>query len=223
LVFGFLTGIVPTGVEMMTDISRYLDFVLKMFFAFGFAFEVPIATILVIWTGLATAQSLAQKRPYIIVAAFVIGMLLTPPDVISQTLLALPMWILFELGLIMSRLYTKPQQESDDTVAAAVAGNAMTTPNVDDLSENLVVDESATDDADNEEYRELSDEEMDAELDRIEAEDDAWDDEPAEEPHQEYEPLPENMADADADADKNTETDKNTDKNGDGTDAPKTN
>jgi sec-independent protein translocase protein TatC len=107
LVFGFLTGVVPEGVAVMTDISRYLDFVLKMFFAFGLAFEVPIATILVVWSGMATAEDLAKKRPYIIVGAFVFGMLLTPPDMISQTLLALPMWILFELGLVFSRWYTK--------------------------------------------------------------------------------------------------------------------
>lgn len=89
----------------MTDISKYLDFVLKLFFAFGLAFEVPIATILVVWAGITSPEALVAKRPYIIVGAFVIGMLLTPPDVISQTLLALPMWLLFELGVFFSRLY----------------------------------------------------------------------------------------------------------------------
>jgi len=113
LVFGFLTGVVPEGVAVMTDISRYLDFVLKLFFAFGLAFEVPIATILVIWSGMTTREQLASKRPYIIVGAFVIGMLLTPPDIISQTLLALPMWLLFEVGLVMSRFYKKPEEEID--------------------------------------------------------------------------------------------------------------
>ncbi|MFW5450401.1 MAG: twin-arginine translocase subunit TatC [Methylophagaceae bacterium] len=103
LVFGFLTQAAPEGVAVMTDISSYLDFVLKLFFAFGLAFEVPIATLLLIWSGASTAESLAEKRPYIIVGAFVIGMLLTPPDVISQTLLALPVWLLFELGLFCSR------------------------------------------------------------------------------------------------------------------------
>lgn len=107
LVFGFLTQAAPEGVAVMTDISSYLDFVLKLFFAFGLAFEVPIATLLVIWTGAATRQSLAQKRPYVIVGAFVIGMLLTPPDIISQTLLALPVWLLFELGLVCSFLLPK--------------------------------------------------------------------------------------------------------------------
>ncbi len=103
LIFGFLTQAAPEGVAVMTDISSYLDFVLKLFFAFGFAFEVPIATLLLIWTGVSTVESLSEKRPYIIVGAFVIGMLLTPPDIISQTLLAMPVWILFELGLFCSR------------------------------------------------------------------------------------------------------------------------
>jgi len=103
LIFGFLTQAAPEGVAVMTDISSYLDFVLKLFFAFGLAFEVPIATLLLIWTGVSSVESLKQKRPYIIVGAFVIGMLLTPPDIISQTLLALPVWLLFELGLFCSR------------------------------------------------------------------------------------------------------------------------
>ena len=94
LVFGFLTQAAPEGVDVMTDISSYLDFVLKLFFAFGLAFEVPIATLLLIWSGVSTRQSLIEKRPYVIVGAFVIGMLLTPPDVISQTLLAVPVWLL---------------------------------------------------------------------------------------------------------------------------------
>lgn len=112
IIFGFLTQAAPEGVAVMTDISSYLDFVLKLFFAFGLAFEVPIATLLLIWTGVSTVESLAEKRPYIIVGAFVIGMLLTPPDVISQTLLALPVWLLFELGLVCSRLLPKKDQDS---------------------------------------------------------------------------------------------------------------
>jgi len=103
IIFGFLTQAAPEGVAVMTDISSYLDFVLKLFFAFGVAFEVPIATLVLIWAGISTVESLTEKRPYIIVGAFVIGMLLTPPDVISQTLLALPVWLLFELGLFCSR------------------------------------------------------------------------------------------------------------------------
>ncbi len=107
LVFGFFTQAAPEGVAIMTDISSYLDFVLKLFFAFGLAFEVPIATLLLIWTGVSTVESLAEKRPYIIVGAFVLGMLLTPPDVISQTLLALPIWLLFESGLFSARFLPK--------------------------------------------------------------------------------------------------------------------
>lgn len=105
LVFGFLTAAAPAGVAVMTDIAKYLDFVLTIFFAFGVAFEVPIFTIVLVWTGLTTPESLAEKRPYIIVAAFIIGMFLTPPDAISQTLLAVPMWMLFESGLLFSRFF----------------------------------------------------------------------------------------------------------------------
>jgi sec-independent protein translocase protein TatC len=113
LIFAFLTQAAPEGVAVMTDISSYLDFVLKLFFAFGLAFEVPIATLLLIWTGVSSVESLSEKRPYIIVGAFVIGMLLTPPDVISQTLLALPVWLLFELGLFSSRLLPKKASDGD--------------------------------------------------------------------------------------------------------------
>jgi sec-independent protein translocase protein TatC len=115
LVFAFLTGTAPEGVSVMTDISKYLDFVLTLFFAFGVAFEVPIATILLVWSGTVTPATLRKQRPYVIVAAFVIGMLLTPPDVISQTLLALPMWVLYELGIILSRYFvrTAPAEEAE--------------------------------------------------------------------------------------------------------------
>ncbi len=111
LVFQFMTATAPQGVAVMTDISRYLDFILTLFFAFGVAFEVPIATILLVWSGITTRESLARKRPYVIVAAFVLGMLLTPPDVISQTLLAVPMWLLYELGLLFSRPFVPERKE----------------------------------------------------------------------------------------------------------------
>ena len=116
LVFGFLTSIAPVGVEVSTDIARYLDFVITIFFAFGIAFEVPIAVFLLIAVGITTPEALAAKRPYFIVAAFVVGMFLTPPDVISQTLLALPMWLLFELGIVFSRIFLrrKAAGETDD-------------------------------------------------------------------------------------------------------------
>ena len=107
LVFGFFTKVTPDGVEVMTDISRYLDFVTKMFIAFGAAFEVPVLTFILIMTGVTTVEALSNARSYVIVAAFVIGMLLTPPDVISQILLAIPVWLLFEVGLLMSRFVQK--------------------------------------------------------------------------------------------------------------------
>jgi len=112
LIFSFLTATAPEGVAVMTDISKYLDFVLKLFFAFGVAFEVPIATILLVLAGLTTPDDLVAKRPYIIVAAFVIGMLLTPPDIISQTLLAVPMWLLFEIGVLFSRMILKRREQN---------------------------------------------------------------------------------------------------------------
>ena len=103
LVFDFFTSVMPKGVSMMTDINRYLDFVLKLFFAFGLAFEIPIATIILVWSGAITLDSIKNKRPYVIVGCFVFGMLLTPPDVISQALLAIPMWFLFEIGIFLCK------------------------------------------------------------------------------------------------------------------------
>ncbi len=102
LIFSFFASVTPAGVEIMTDINRYLDFVLKIFFAFGLAFEIPIATVLLVWTGVSDVDSLRRKRPYVVVGCFVLGMLLTPPDIISQLLLAIPMWLLFEIGIIFS-------------------------------------------------------------------------------------------------------------------------
>lgn len=107
LVFGFFTSVAPEGVSIMTDINKYLDFVLKLFFAFGLAFEIPVATFLLVASGATTVEKLASKRPYIIVGCFIFGMLLTPPDVISQALLAFPMWLLFEVGILLSRLNRK--------------------------------------------------------------------------------------------------------------------
>ncbi len=123
LVFGFFTSIGPEMVAISTDIGRYLDFVLALFFGFGLAFEVPIATIILVAIGFTTPKKLAEKRPYVIVGAFILGMLLTPPDVISQVLLALPVWILFEAGLIASRVifkdrkFDEDEDEEDDEVA----------------------------------------------------------------------------------------------------------
>ncbi len=142
LVFRFFTGAAPEGVAVMTDIAKYLDFVILIFLAFGMAFEVPIVTVVLVRMGLTTAESLSQKRPYVIVGAFVIGMLLTPPDVVSQIMLAIPVWILFELGLLFSRyMPTTTNSEDDKIQQPSDAGDY---------------------------YRPLSDEEMEAEMDAIE-------------------------------------------------------
>ncbi|QJD71779.1 twin-arginine translocase subunit TatC [Marinobacterium sp. LSUCC0821] len=122
LVFGFFTSVGPENVAVMTDISSYLNFVLKLFFAFGVVFEIPIATLLILWTGVTTPKDLGAKRSYVIVGCFVIGMLLTPPDIISQSLLAIPMWLLFELGLVLGRIFIKDRdKEFDDEFEAAEA------------------------------------------------------------------------------------------------------
>lgn len=113
MVFGFFVGTAPQGVSVMTDISKYLDFVLTMFFAFGITFEVPVATVLLAWTGVVDPDNLAGKRPYIIVGAFTIGMILTPPDVFSQTMLAIPMWLLFEIGIYVSRLLVRAREKKN--------------------------------------------------------------------------------------------------------------
>lgn len=106
LIFQFMIMTAPPGVAVMTDINQYMDFVLTLFVAFGVSFQVPIATILVVAAGLVDRAAIAEKRPYAIVMAFVIGAVLTPPEVISQTLLAVPIWLLFELGLLFSRFFT---------------------------------------------------------------------------------------------------------------------
>lgn len=134
-VFVFMMSMAIEGVNHAPDITYYLDFALKLFFAFGIAFEVPIATILLVIGGVTTPQSLSEKRPYIIVGAFVFGMLLTPPDPASQVMLAIPMWLLFELGLLLSRMIKKPDVEED-------------------------------------EYRPMTEDDMEAELDKIEADED---------------------------------------------------
>ena len=118
LIFGFFTAITPDGVEMMTDISSYLDFITAIVLAFGIAFEVPIATVLLVWTGLTTPEKLGKARPYVFLLAFVVGMLLTPPDVISQTLLAVPVYLLYEAGIIMSRMFTKQPKEAEAVSAS---------------------------------------------------------------------------------------------------------
>lgn len=110
LMFQFFTTIAPEGVAVTTDISSYLDFVLALFLAFGLAFELPIAIVLLVSTGATTVEKLSKARAYVVVGCFVIGMLLTPPDIISQTLLAIPMWFLFEMGLLAARMVKKQAQ-----------------------------------------------------------------------------------------------------------------
>ena len=104
LIFSFFTSVGPESVTVMTDINSYLDFILKLFFAFGIAFEIPVATVLLVWSGVTSVESLKEKRPYVVVGCFVIGMIMTPPDVISQSLLAIPMWLLFECGILFAQL-----------------------------------------------------------------------------------------------------------------------
>ena len=122
LVFGFFTGVAPEGVEVSTDIGRYLDFVITLFFAFGIAFEVPVATVLVVAVGITTPEQLKKIRPYVFVAAFIIGMFLTPPDIISQTLLAVPMWLLYEVGIVFSSIYKKRIDEAAKARDAIIDG-----------------------------------------------------------------------------------------------------
>jgi len=115
MAFGFFAKTAPQGVTMATDIASYLDFVMTLFMAFGVAFEVPVAIVLLCWTGITTPEMLRQKRPYMLVGAFVVGMLLTPPDVFSQTLLAIPMYCLFEVGVFCSRFYVgKGRQDREE-------------------------------------------------------------------------------------------------------------
>ncbi len=115
LMFAFFAAAAPEGVTMMTDISSYLDFILTLFFAFGIAFEVPIATLMLVWSGLVPLKTLARARAYVFLGAFVAGMLLTPPDAISQTLLAVPVYLLFETGLFLARMFGPSATDSAET------------------------------------------------------------------------------------------------------------
>lgn len=115
LLFAFFTSIAPEGVAVMTDIGRYLDFISTLFIAFGLAFELPIAIVLLVWSGLTTPDKLRNARPYVVVGCFVVGMLLTPPDVFSQTLLAVPMWLLYEAGIFFAHFTGKRHSGEDAT------------------------------------------------------------------------------------------------------------
>ncbi|MCW8948685.1 MAG: twin-arginine translocase subunit TatC, partial [Sedimenticola sp.] len=183
LVFAFMAGTTPDGVVMATDIAKYLDFVLSLFFAFGLAFEVPIATIILVSMGMTTPDKLVEKRPYIIVGAFALGMLLTPPDVISQTLLALPMWILFEIGVFFSRIIKrdKERREAADEGEQETGSSGSTAPEKPAPAAAAFVTDPAfeMDDSplDLERFTPLTEEELDAELDIIEAEESEAEDE----------------------------------------------
>ena len=118
MIFHFFASVTPEGVAMMTDINSYLDFVLTLFFAFGVAFEIPVATVLLIWIGVVDVEYLKKIRPYVIIGCFVVGMVLTPPDIFSQTMLAVPMWLLFEIGLLFGRLVRKRGEHPDDQPAS---------------------------------------------------------------------------------------------------------
>ena len=113
LIFGFFAAATPEGVSMMTDIASYLDFVMTLFFAFGVAFEIPVAVVLLVWIGVVDVGYLRKVRPYVIIGCFVVGMVLTPPDIFSQTLLAVPMWLLFEIGVLFGGLVRKRSAERE--------------------------------------------------------------------------------------------------------------
>ena len=117
IIFGFFISVAPEGIQVTPDISSTLSFSLTLFFAFGFAFEIPIAVFLCIWVGLADPDSLTKKRPYVVVGCFIVAMMLTPPDPFTQSMLALPMWALFELGIIAGRLVGKRKQKEDEATS----------------------------------------------------------------------------------------------------------
>ena len=120
LMFKFLTSTVPEGVSMMTDINHYLDFTLSLFVAFGIAFETPVATFLLVWMGVISIEKLVAMRSYIIVAAFVIGAILSPPDPVSQTMLAVPIWLLFESGLLWARIFMRNRATQEPGTEATI-------------------------------------------------------------------------------------------------------
>jgi len=146
LIFQYTAIFLPEGVKQTPDIAEYLNFSLKMFFAFGIAFEVPIATIILIAAGITDPDTLAKKRPYVIVGAFVLGMLLTPPDLISQVILAVPMWLLFEAGIITARIFLKDRIEKmrkDKRSYADEEADAESDEELDDEFERAIKEEDA--------------------------------------------------------------------------------
>jgi len=227
LVFGFFYAIAPDVVSVTPDISSYLNFTIKMFFAFGICFEVPIATILLCWTGMTTPDKLADKRRYVIVGILVIAMFMTPPDVISQLLLGVPMYLLFESGIFFARRLVKrktseDEDEDDDedeientimptaataTAATSAAAQASVAEEFEDEPENVSAEHAEQDtshsifedDDVDEPYIEPTDEELEAEFDRIEAEEEDDEDEDNEE---EDPSASDGESDTDADSEK---------------------
>jgi sec-independent protein translocase protein TatC len=116
LMFAFLTTTAPVGVQVMTDMANYLDFVLLLYFAFGIAFEIPVATVLLASTGLVRVETMTKNRGYVVLGIFVVAAFLTPPDAISQSAMAIPMYLLYEVGIVMSRLLLKKRQAEAQTV-----------------------------------------------------------------------------------------------------------
>jgi sec-independent protein translocase protein TatC len=178
ILFGFFIGIAPEGVAVMTDIGQYLDFIIAIFLAFGIAFEVPVATFILIAAGVTSADNLADKRPYIIIGAFVIGMVLTPPDVISQSLLAIPIWLLFELGLLMSRIFLKEKKEENiimqndefELIEESNYFHEGDEPEMPKDKDSSAATSQSAVSAEDEDNRDLSDEEMERLFDKLEQE-----------------------------------------------------
>jgi sec-independent protein translocase protein TatC len=141
IVFGAIVGFTPAGVEVATDIGKYFDFVLTLFMAFGLTFEVPVVVVLMVRLGWVTIDKLVSIRPYVIVSAFIIGAIFTPPDVLSQTMLAFPLWLLYEAGILVARLVSKPDQDKTASESSAAS-----------------------------DYKPMTDEEMEHELDHFETE-----------------------------------------------------
>jgi len=115
IVFGFITASAPTGVAVMTDIDKYLSFVLTMFMAFGMTFQVPVAVVLLVRMGFVTVKKLREIRPYMVVGAFVVGAIFTPPDVVSQSMLALPLWLLYEAGIVVAAWVGRKKVKEEET------------------------------------------------------------------------------------------------------------
>jgi sec-independent protein translocase protein TatC len=196
MIFGILPGFAPENVNVSPDIAEYLDFVMMMFMAFGIGFEMPVATILLISTGIASRETLKKSRPYVIVVAFIFGMLLTPPDVLSQVMLAVPMWLLFEIGLLASHLFDKnieqasaerearekleyqgeikpppnPETSSAGAATGVAAAATVVTATAWEDDTHIFEETVETQSTDDEEFRPLTDEEMEAELAKLDEE-----------------------------------------------------